>query len=280
MKLDLIELRDFRGISNLSLSMDEELTVIVGDNGTGKTSILDAMCYSLSALRSLWSDKKGESNTINPVVNSSDVALTKTGFTIKTNAHVKSISGERENIALSFSGNRTTDSPVNFPALLVLSKDGKNVKGRSSSTPPLFVYYRQNRIFNSNDCQQLHYNPVSEDQVHEQSLSKDLRAIRDLSVWWDKLDAQEARRHRDEEPGYRDPQLEAIRKLIGDMDEFEDIGYEAKSEQPGLYLKKNTGPRIHVDQLSSGERAYLILLADLARFSSSPSGSTVRCHAG
>lgn len=49
------------------------------------------------------------------------------------------------------------------------------------------------------------------------------------------------------------------------MDEFEDIAYEAKSEKPGLYLRKNTGLRLHVDQLSSGERAYLILLADLAR---------------
>ena len=265
MKFDSIELRDFRGISNLSLSIDEKLTVIVGDNGIGKTSILDAVSYSLFALRSLWSDKKGQPDTIVPTVNSSDVALTKPTFTINAKAYVKSMSGERENIDLSFSGNRTTDSPVNFPALLVLSKDGEMLTGRSCSAQPLFVYYRQNRVFNSNGCQQLHYNPVSEDQVREQSLSTDLCAIRDLSVWWDKLDAQEARRHRDEEPGYRDPQLEAIRKLIGDMDEFEDMSYEAKSEQPGLYLKKNTGPRLHVDQLSSGERAYLILLADLAR---------------
>ena len=49
------------------------------------------------------------------------------------------------------------------------------------------------------------------------------------------------------------------------MEEFETIGYNAKSERPGLYLKKSLNPEIHVDQLSSGERAYLILLADLAR---------------
>ena len=53
MKLDAIELRDFRGISSLSLPIDENLTVIVGDNGVGKTTILDAISLSLAGLRSL-----------------------------------------------------------------------------------------------------------------------------------------------------------------------------------------------------------------------------------
>ena len=92
-----------------------------------------------------------------------------------------------------------------------------------------------------------------------------MQAIQDLSVWWDNLDAQEARRCRDIDSEYRDPQLQAVRKLIQEMDEFESISFQAKSIKPGLYLKKKNGTHLHVEQLSSGERVYLILLADLAR---------------
>ena len=68
MKLESIELRDFRGISNLHLPIDEKLTVIVGDNGIGKTSILDAICYSLHAFRSIWLDKPRQPMTLVPSV--------------------------------------------------------------------------------------------------------------------------------------------------------------------------------------------------------------------
>ena len=260
MKLDSIALRDFRGISNVRLPIDENLTVIVGDNGIGKTSILDAIYLSLFGLRSFWPDKVGQPKHHIPPVESSDIAVARPDFMIKTCASINLMSGGKENVAIDLCGN----GKKNVPGIVTLSRKGLGLGERLPNHKPLFVYYRQNRGFTSNIRPQS-ANLISEDQVREQSLSKDLHAIQDLSLWWDKLDAQEARRHRDEEPGYRDPQLEAVRKLTEEMDEFEAIGYEAKLERPGLYLKKTMGPRLHVEQLSSGERAYLILLADLAR---------------
>ena len=261
MKLESIELRDFRGISSLKLPIDERLTVIAGDNGLGKTSILDAISYSLHAFLSLWLDKPGQPKTHTPTVKSSDVALTKDNFAIEAHAYVESRRSGKQDVIFSFTVNAKKTTPVSIPYIMELS--GAELK--EQHTFSLFVYYRQNRAFDSNDHNDSHQNTVSESQMREQSLSADLRAIHELSVWWDKLDAQEARRHRDEQPGYRDPQLEAVRSLIREMEEFEAIGYDAKSERPGLYLQKTMGSKLHVDQLSSGERAYLILLSDLAR---------------
>lgn len=46
--VDSIKLLNFRGFDELDLSLDSRLTVIVGNNGAGKSAILDAMSMSLS----------------------------------------------------------------------------------------------------------------------------------------------------------------------------------------------------------------------------------------
>ena len=260
MRLDLVELRDFRGIPNLVLPIDKTLTVIVGVNGIGKTSILDAISLSLSGFRSLWPDESGNVKINLSSTKPSDISLGKDDFTIKTLASIETTAKEIRSLSLQLCANKRNNQRNATQLARTESDQSKSL----TSNEPLFVHYPQNRIFGSNSSRHQHA-PISAEEVRNQSLSSDLHAIHDLSSWWDTLDAQEARRHRDEEPGYRDPQLESIRKLVREMEEFESISYEAKERLPGLYLKKAMGPKLHVDQLSSGERAYLILLADLAR---------------
>jgi DNA replication and repair protein RecF len=50
-RLDWLELRDFRSYRDLHLEPDPGVNVLVGDNGAGKTNVLEAISY-LSALRS------------------------------------------------------------------------------------------------------------------------------------------------------------------------------------------------------------------------------------
>jgi predicted ATP-binding protein involved in virulence len=45
--LDYIELNSFRGIDKMKLDFDKKLTVLIGENGSGKTSILDALASLL-----------------------------------------------------------------------------------------------------------------------------------------------------------------------------------------------------------------------------------------
>ncbi len=260
MRLDSIELRDFRGISHLAIPIDEKLTVIVGDNGVGKTSILNAVSLALSGLRSLWPDESGNARVVLNSVSPSDIALGKQDFMVKTSVSFNASADGRQTHTLQLGANNVKNRLAASTLAQVGQKIGEGVVGNE----PLLVYYLQNRVFEA-ETSHPHRDTVSAEEVRRQSLSSDLRAIQDLSSWWDRLDAQEARRHRDEEHGFRDPQLEAIRKLVKEMEEFEGVGYETKERRPGLYLKKTKGPKLHVEQLSSGERAYLILLADLAR---------------
>lgn len=47
MRIDTIKINDFRGIKFLDLTLDPRFTLLVGDNGSGKTSILSAISVAL-----------------------------------------------------------------------------------------------------------------------------------------------------------------------------------------------------------------------------------------
>jgi predicted ATP-binding protein involved in virulence len=128
---------------------------------------------------------------------------------------------------------------------------------------PLVVYYRQDRGFE--DKNHIHKEPVDLTTTIVSSLEGQLKAISHLESWWDKRDAQEARTVRDKDRNHKDQQLEAIRKLIMEIDGFRGITYESTKSPEGLYFHKDDGAWVHVSMLSSGERSFIILLADLAR---------------
>jgi len=50
MKIFEMDLHNFRGFSEKSLKLSEQFTLLIGDNGTGKTAILDALAVGAGAL--------------------------------------------------------------------------------------------------------------------------------------------------------------------------------------------------------------------------------------
>jgi len=50
-KIKTFELVNFRGIERMSLDFSSETTALVGVNGVGKSSVLDALVISLSNFR-------------------------------------------------------------------------------------------------------------------------------------------------------------------------------------------------------------------------------------
>ena len=60
MRLRNLQIQDFRGIRDLKIDFHDELTVIVGRNGVGKTTILDVLAKLLRSLRHLWPNDRGE----------------------------------------------------------------------------------------------------------------------------------------------------------------------------------------------------------------------------
>ncbi|WP_168879724.1 AAA family ATPase [Rhizobium sp. P28RR-XV] len=263
MKIDRLFLQEFRGIPKLEIAFDDRITVIVGRNGQGKTSILDALATILQSIQLSWPSEGAPGLYHAPQVSVSD----------------RRHKSNQTRVRLDFSFEKAESlGTIPVPSMLEAgytdSSDNQQLGrynefwqyasagGLAREERPLMVYYRQDRGFDANPHAT---EPVDRASTIMSSLNGQLKAISHLETWWDKRDAQEARRVRDKDQTYRDPQLEAIRALIKQIDGFSDVSYSSTNEPEGLYFEKLDGTMVHVSVLSSGERSFIILLADLAR---------------
>ncbi len=260
MKIDRLYLENYRGIDRLVLEFNPDITVIVGRNGVGKSSILDATATLLRTVQFSWRSDGFEPAGADTTIPARDKKRPDqtTFISIKLNwGEAKGVEVP-ENINLSSDYQRLQDNPdlLNF---INHAYNGSFAKFER----PLIVYYRQDRGFENNGG--MPGELVDKRATILTSLQGELKAITHLESWWDRHDAQEARTVRDVDQKFRDPQLEAIRKLITEIDGFKGITYSSTRNPAGLYFQKDDGSSVHVSSLSSGERSFIILLADLAR---------------
>ena len=262
MRFTSLHMSDFRGTRELDISFEPDVTVIVGRNGSGKTSILDALAITIGIARAHPRQpgrigfEVGVSGQ--DIRSGADMSRLEVGYETRDPR-----SGACEADSVPVKLDRYVD-PRNFPFL----QDDEEALARLTSRQLRFVYYRQERGFGSGrqaGSPESATDTLDPEAVQDRSLGKDLHAISDLGTWWDQRDAQEARRVRDGESSYRDPQLEAVRELIARIDGFTGLAFNSTSSPPGLHFVKNDGTSVHVSGLSGGERSYIILLADLAR---------------
>ena len=261
MRFTSLRLSNFRGTRELEIGFEPDVTVIVGRNGAGKSSILDALAMIIGLARS----------------RSRDAGLVSVGFQPYAQDVRRGADSARLEIEYEIGEGQSSTPISNILAVGIDSYGGSpdlrslqdtEALARFASSQPRLIYYRQERGFAFGRGAKIRESTadlLDPDAVQDHSLQKDLQAISDLGEWWDQRDAQEARRVRDGERDYRDPQLEAIRDLIARIDSFSGVVFNATSSPSGLHFVKNDGTRVHVSGLSGGERSYIILLADLAR---------------
>ncbi len=261
MRFTSLHMENFRGTHELDIDFEPDITVIVGRNGAGKSSILDALGMMMKFVRA-HIDGRYRIN-LDRNISPQDVRENSKYFLIRISYEV-----ENSRIILKNPSELEIVYVENRQSLRNdMSRDLKHSL-KSVDHKPRFIYYRQVRGFepkkmgrNVDDL----IRTLDPESVQTHSLNEDLQAIGDLELWWDRRDADEARRVRDDKRNYRDPQLEAIRKLITKIDSFSGISFTSTSSPPGLHFLKNDGTPVHVNSLSGGERSYIILLADLAR---------------
>lgn len=260
MKLKRLTLKNFRGFEHLELEFHQQLTVLVGVNGSGKTSVLEALIVMLnkasldaamhpgdqwipaaqrlgtSSFRldlCLGHDDHEMSFVLDPSVASDRAPSTKAAEMLRTTA------------VCAYSVRRDVARPF---------QDTQRLRRRdrpSLSDPSIGL------------------SPAAEQWLSVSDFS-------DFFEWFlDQEDIENERRL--DEPQHRDPRLEATRNAIERlMPGYSSLRVRrARSSGPRLTLKKKD-QELDFTQLSEGERTLTALGGDIARRTASGQPTTER----
>jgi len=266
MFLKNIELYDYRGIKHLSIDFKAGANLLVGVNGTGKSSILDALAIMLSSfVRRIEGNESKSRKFIE-----SDIANDKLALMVSVGLHYND---QLIKWSIARKSSKKRYKPVadntyysDFKKLnLFVNHIVENVTTEINNdyVLPIAVYYDVHRavieppmrVKNTNDTWIL--------DVYEQALDQKSGAdFKGFFKWFRTLEDIENEKIRDD-GNYRDKQLNTVRKAIESfIPEFKKL--RIRRSPLRMTVEKN-GKEFNIKQLSDGEKCLLAMVGDIAR---------------
>ena len=251
-----LQVRNFKGIAELDLELNESLTLLVGVNGVGKTSVIQAALGIVSRVwpvkwppgaGSLWFDPPGTllRYGADKGAVSVDVAF-KDEKGIKAQAEVRP-------------GELDVDVPFEIEFIVEAQKPSW----------PLNVFYDQNRIGGLSSREEWR---KSDGNNRAQALNTTPYALSDFKSWFFEKEGDEAREVRDRQNlHYTDQEVQAVQKVL---EAVAGKGTKLRSRVPAgstdrqlfVHRSKERGEAdVLFEDLSGGEQAFFLLAVDLAR---------------
>lgn len=246
-------IENFRAIEYLELDCSNSVNVFIGDNGAGKSTVLDAINILYSWLVARLDSTKGKGKSIH-----------KDDIRIGAQYCFMSVMVEHDGIHASWSLYKSKQAshpePQKQTDLEQLNRFVEQIQSSFEKEKPLLSYYGVNR----------NVNPVR----YDKSLSKKKK---DLSIfdssasanwksffnWFYESENEENRMKVWFNPKYHNEALDAVRDCLSDVfPGYSNLRIEDKPTQ--LVIQKNN-QKISFDKLSDGEKCYITLVLDIAR---------------
>lgn len=254
-----LRIRNFRGIAAMDLPLDRHITVIHGDNGAGKTSVLDAVAAALSRVLTRL-PQKGTMYLLGrgDVRRAANVTLAHLSISVSTT------SGTTLSRQPGFSGvaNRRTLAELT-EALAAVALGAPDV------AVPLFAYYGTHRAVLTLPERERNFRKEFE---RLGALDHALSAMTRFKTVFEWLGAKEAEENAEKvqrrDFNYSDPQLAAVRAAIEAA--IPRISRLRVGHRPIRLMATYTAPGgqpqdFEFSQLAGGYQTAVALVADLAR---------------
>lgn len=265
MKAAKLNLKNFRGAQSLQLDLHERLNVFHGDNGAGKSTVLDAVAIMLS-----WAvNRFRHSGASGRPIAESDITNGKSASSI-----LLSCVSERRSIEWRLFKSRTGHPADEKSQLQNLNEYTKAIQMKISETSentnlPLFVYYPVNRAVLDIPLRIKEKHRFNLLAAYDDALTSGAN-FRTFFEWFREREdlENENRKYRYgffKPEGYQfpDPQLEAVRNALSQfLPEFSNL--TVRRNPLRMEVEKN-GKKLTVNQLSDGEKCLIALIGDLAR---------------
>lgn len=260
MRLRKLILESFRGFESLALDFDPHVTVLVGINGSGKSTILDALAVALSQLATGIRTSAGRGRRFSD-------ADVRTGSPHTRVTLVAEVMGKELawSVAHVRAGRPREVSSHLAELREVIERVQVSIRDNEDVRLPLAVYYPVNRAVLDIPKRIRERHRFDALSAYDDALIGGEGNFRRFFEWFREREdlENEIRARRDQPTLFADPQLEAVRKAIERfMPEFRDLRIE---RAPQRMLVSKRGEIFAVEQLSDGEKCMLALVGDLAR---------------
>lgn len=290
MKLSRITIENFRAVKKLELPLDPQLTVLVGDNAAGKTTILDAIAVGLGAVLThlpeiggigfSTNDLRQELATLDGSFKRDDSllkAMNKAPYTRITLESLDGVSWDRTKKRDQTKRTKEEIPPDKKLGQLhdFLDKIINDVQDGKPSDLPVIAYYDTGRAPRSwvSVSQQRHLKKsFNRFKALENALTNNLRSEAIAMIDWFALQEDLERRTKERLPSYRSAVLETIRQALrrilpGCSHLHTEMDAVNLSIRFLITFKKEGGREevLSLDQLSDGYRMMLALVMNLAR---------------
>ena len=257
MKVEHLELTNFRGIDRLRLHFQERTNVLVGVNGSGKSAILDCATILLSRLtaRIRTVSGKGRSILVSDISNGHAEARVEISVAYRGTRYQWSVARYRRG--------RTRRMGSNIGGLGELANLLRSDLGEHSvASLPLAVSYPVNRSVLDIPLRIRKKHPFDQLSAYDRALDGGSSNFRVFFEWFREREDLE-NENRIGESSYRDPQLSAVRNAISMfMPGF--AGLRVRRSPLRMVAQKDDR-ELSVNQLSDGEKCTLAMVGDLAR---------------
>lgn len=256
MKINQLKLRNFRLYPELEISFLPGMNMIAGINGSGKSTVLDAIGLMLSQLVARLRSESGRGAAIS----NADIRIGEDSSGIEL---VFEDSGHQVHVGLA--GTRTGFEKVaesNFKELAVWAKEYREKRSAHEKVNyPLFAHYRVNRAVL--DIPQRQKDVPLDDPLngYDGALSGGSN-FRQFFAWFRDYEDYEQQVKSRSDSQYCDPDLEAVRQALGKA--LPGIKEIHVKRRPQAMWATKAGVPIEVSQLSDGEKCYLALVGDIA----------------
>ena len=257
MRIRSIDIAGFRGIPALSLDFSEQINVLAGINGAGKSAVLDCTAIMLSRLIGRIRSSAGTgrffsesdiSNDVHETWNS--ISILFRGETVEWSVTKARRDRRRQSITKLDRLRRHVD----------LLRSG--LEEDEHANLPLAVYYPVNRAVLDIPLRIRKRHRFDRLAAYDQALSGSSSSFRVFFEWFRQREDLE-NEYRVEKPRFRDHQLQAVRKAAESfLPEFRNL--KVKRSPLRMVVEKNREELI-VSQLSDGEKCTLAMVGDLAR---------------
>ncbi len=268
MKINKLTLNNYRGVRDLSLTFNETMNVFMGANGSGKSTILDALATMLS-----WTvSRMKHSGASGRPITEADIANGTATSIIEINCNSENLQIQWK-IVKRKKGHKGTGQKSDFSSLSDYTKQmQQNITTHEEKLNlPLFVYYPVNRVVLDIPLRIRERHKFNLFAAYDGALTSGAN-FRTFFEWFREREDLENENRKyagqlslfeSNDSQFPDPQLEAVRNALTQfLPEFKNL--TVRRSPLRMEIEKN-GKRLTVNQLSDGEKCMIALVGDLAR---------------